>query len=55
MKFKVKDKPKNTNWHEVFVFWKRTEDGYWVILGKVWRKWRVHMATGEYVYRADKP
>lgn len=56
MKIKAKDKPKNANWHKVIVVWpKRTEDGYWVFLGRCWRKWRTHMASGEYIYRAEKP
>ena len=56
MKWKTKEQIKNTNWHEHFVWWfTKTEDGYTVIFETVWRKWKVHMSDGYYVFRTEKP
>ena len=55
MKWKIKDKPKDTSWHKKFIwFWPvKTEDGYKACLQTVWRRYRVHMDSGKYVYRID--
>lgn len=56
MKWKTKEQIKDTNWHEYFVWWfTKTEDGYTVIFETVWRKWKVHMSDGYYVFRTEKP
>lgn len=54
MRIKAKEIVRDTNWHKVFVFWpKRTEDGYHVFLGPAYRRWKVHMSSGKWVYRTE--
>lgn len=54
MRIKAKEIVRDTNWHKVFVFLpKRTEDGYHVFLGPAYRRWKVHMSSGKWVYRTE--
>lgn len=54
MKIKRKETCPNMDWHQVFVFWPRkTDDGYIVFFGKVWRRWKLFMSGGSYVYVAE--
>lgn len=56
MKFKIKDKPKNTEWHKVFA-WKprRMENGDYIWLESIYRRYRVHMDSGKYIYSEKLP
>ena len=55
MKWKVKPKQYNTDWHRFFVVWpRRTEDGYKVCFEMVWRKYKVFADDGKYVFRVNK-
>lgn len=52
MKWKVKDKTKQTDWYKIFTFKPvRTEDGHIVWLEYVHKRYKVHMSGGEYVYK----
>lgn len=54
MKWKTSPKEYNTEWHKVFIWLPtKTQDGYTVMLETVWRKWRVHMDGGKYIYVAN--
>ena len=55
MKWKTKPKEVNTNWHKVFVWYVKTEDGYTVVCETIWRKYKIHMSSGEYIYRVNGP
>lgn len=56
MKWKTKVKERKTEWHQVFVVLpKHTNDGYTVVLGKVWRRWKIHADGGKYVYNWATP
>lgn len=52
MKWKVKDKPKQTDWCKIFA-WKpiKTENGYIVWLEYVYKRYKIHMDGGKYVYK----
>lgn len=52
MKFKMKEKELDANWREQFVFWKKTQDNYRVILDRVWVK--DDITTGKRIYRVNK-
>lgn len=52
MKFKLKVKQANTQWTETFVWWKKTQDGYLVILDRVWCKF--DLTTNRNIYRANR-
>ncbi len=52
MKFKLKDKEVDTNWTEVFVFYRRTQDNYRVFFEKIWTKY--DLTNGRQIYRVEK-
>jgi len=52
MKWKTKQKVYDTEWHLVFA-WKpiKTEDGFSVFLEKVYRRYKIHLNGGSYIYK----
>lgn len=52
MNWKAKVNNKNTEWHIVFA-WKpvKTEDNQMVWLERVYIRYKIHMSSGEYVYK----
>lgn len=55
MRFKLTPKPRHTGWRKVFKFWVRTQDHYLVVCEKVWCKYLLNMAGGEWIYQYEKP
>ena len=52
MKFKLKDKEVDTNWHETFVFYRKTQDNWRVFFENVWVKF--DLTSGRKIYRVEK-
>ena len=56
MKWKTKQKERSMVWEKVFVVLpKKTQEGYTVMLQYVWRRWKMHMSSGKYVYVLEHP
>lgn len=54
MKWKTKIKERKMEWHKVFVILpKKTQDGYTVTMQYVWRRWKIHMSSGKYIYTTE--
>jgi hypothetical protein len=52
MKFKLKEKEVDASWREKFVFFKKTQDNFLVILDTVWTKY--DLTHNKQIYRANK-
>ena len=52
MKWKVEVKTYNTEWHTYFPIWPvKTQEGYNVVFERVYRRWKIHMAGGKFIYK----